>query len=252
MSRRDTILIAVLVNAVLLIGLFISAIKSDVSQNTEVLNAPKVLNNNTLGLPLLKEENKVAKGDEIDQVLKEFTEKAQNSVLFDLTEKKPISSLENKVQEESMQSPMDFVKDLQALTQKKVESKIPLETKGSSVKPLEKGIIEVVVKRGDALEKIARNHETTVDEIIRLNQLKNTQLQIGQVLKIHSKTPSKQTKEEKQIMQRGEEYYIVKSGDSLWTIALKNHVRVEELLKLNHLDEEKAKQLKPNTKLRIR
>lgn len=260
MSRKDTILIAVLVNAVLLIGLFISAIKTDVpSQKMELLQTPQTISG-AIALTPLKEENKIAQGDEIDQVLKEFTENVQNSVMQDLTEKKPAASTtESSVMvivpqmssEASEKTQLDFVKDLQALTKEKIEPKENVKSKIATVKTSEPGFIDVVVKRGDALEKIARNHQTTVDEIIRLNKLKNTQLQIGQVLKISSKG-SKKNSEEKNISHASEEYYIVKNGDNLWTIALKNHIKVEDLLRLNNLNEEKAKQLKPNTKLRIR
>lgn len=261
MSRKDTILIAVLVNAVLLIGLFISAIKNDVpSQKMELLQTPQTVSN-AIALTPLKEENKIAQGDEIDQVLKEFTEKVQNSVMQDLAEKKPTASATEPSSvmviapqmssEASEKTQLDFVKDLQALTKEKIESRENIESKIATAKTAEPGFIDVVVKRGDALEKIARNHQTTVEEIIKLNKLKNTQLQIGQVLKISSKG-SKKNSEEKNISRASEEYYIVKNGDNLWTIALKNHIKVEDLLRLNNLNEEKAKQLKPNTKLRIR
>lgn len=46
-------------------------------------------------------------------------------------------------------------------------------------------------------------------------------------------------------------YYTVKNGDNPWTIAVKNHMKVDELLKLNHLDADKAKRLKPGDQLRI-
>jgi LysM repeat protein len=48
------------------------------------------------------------------------------------------------------------------------------------------------------------------------------------------------------------EYYVIKSGDNPWTIARKFHIKFEDLLRLNNLDEEKAKNLKIGQKLRIR
>ncbi len=47
-------------------------------------------------------------------------------------------------------------------------------------------------------------------------------------------------------------YYIVKSGDNPWSVAIKNHIKFDELLRLNNLDEDKAKKLKPGDKLRIK
>ncbi len=48
------------------------------------------------------------------------------------------------------------------------------------------------------------------------------------------------------------EYYTVKVGDNPWSIAMKHHMKVEELLKLNGLNEENARKLKPGNRLRIR
>jgi hypothetical protein len=62
--------------------------------------------------------------------------------------------------------------------------------------------------------------------------------------------PAPKTSESK-VVDEGK-YYIVKSGDNPWSIAIKNHIKFDELLRLNHLDEEKAKKLKPGDKLRIK
>ena len=48
------------------------------------------------------------------------------------------------------------------------------------------------------------------------------------------------------------DYYVVKVGDNPWTIAMKHHIKVDELLKMNSLNEEKARKLKPGDRLRIR
>ena len=67
------------------------------------------------------------------------------------------------------------------------------------------------VVSGDSLYKIARKYNTTVDEIIKLNNLRNTNLSIGQVLRI----PEMYTKEDQMIMP---EYinYTVKKGDTIF------------------------------------
>ena len=49
-----------------------------------------------------------------------------------------------------------------------------------------------------------------------------------------------------------EDFYVVKEGDSPWAIALSNGIRLDELLKLNGLDEQKARKLRPGDRLRIR
>ncbi len=114
-------------------------------------------------------------------------------------------------------------------------------------------LLEVTVRSGDTLEKIARSHHITVDELIKCNQLPSTFLRIGQVLRIpaaHGQPPQKAKSAPP--MERQEDYYVVKVGDNPWTIAMKHHMKVDELLRLNSLNEEKAKKLKPGDRIRIR
>ncbi|MEK7339785.1 MAG: LysM peptidoglycan-binding domain-containing protein, partial [Verrucomicrobiota bacterium] len=97
------------------------------------------------------------------------------------------------------------------------------------------------------LEKIARQYHTTVHEIMQLNGLQTSHLRIGQVLKIpsnnHVLNPSP-------VLETA--YYIVKEGDNPSTIAKKNNIKLENLLNLNEMSEEKARKLRPGDKLRIR
>jgi len=109
------------------------------------------------------------------------------------------------------------------------------------------GYAEVAIKKGDMLEKIARQYHTTVNEIMRLNGLQTSHLRIGQVLKIPSTNNALNPSPVLEIA-----YYIVKEGDNPSTIAKKNHIKLENLLKLNEMSEEKARKLQPGDKLRIR
>ena len=79
-----------------------------------------------------------------------------------------------------------------------------------------------VVKSGDSLYKIAQNYDTTVSEIIQLNNLTSTALSVGQILEIPVTTSSSNT-------------YIVKKGDSLYKIAQNYNTTVSELMTLNNL-----------------
>lgn len=66
------------------------------------------------------------------------------------------------------------------------------------------------------------------------------------------KSASKSSTAPKSLQEGQPEYYVIKSGDNPWTIARKFHIKFEDLLRLNNLDEEKAKNLKIGQKLRIR
>ncbi len=86
------------------------------------------------------------------------------------------------------------------------------------------------VKKGDSLYTIAQKYNTTVGEIINLNNLKSDKLSIGQVLRI----PEVYTKEEDMVMPLFTSY-TVKKGDSLYSIARLNNITVDTILKDNGL-----------------
>ena len=88
-----------------------------------------------------------------------------------------------------------------------------------------------IVKSGDSLYSIARKYNTTVDEIKRLNNLSSNVLSIGQVLKIPSSSESNNTGSNTGTTNT----YVVKSGDSLYSIARKYNTTVDELKRLNNL-----------------
>lgn len=132
---------------------------------------------------------------------------------------------------------------------------VPVPSIPVSVAPVQNlAHLETSVKKGDTLEKIAKAHHTTVDEIIKLNHLPSSFLRVGQVLKLPGEkaASAKPAPAEKAPVATGPDYYTVKVGDNPWMIAMKHHLKVEELLKLNGLNEEKARKLKPGDRLRIK
>jgi len=78
------------------------------------------------------------------------------------------------------------------------------------------------VVSGDSLYSIARKFDTTVDSIKQINNLTTNLLNIGQTLKIPT-TPT------------NEKTYVVKSGDSLYSIAKNFNTTVDRLKELNNL-----------------
>ncbi len=244
MNRRDVIIIAVLVNAGLLVVLFASALKSSKDQPQIAVQTEPRTNTSSF----MHNDVPSPRGDEVDQVLSQFA--VVNS---------PPQSLATPLLEPAPQSPQQPLTDLQPLPN--FSHEIPnLSTSTStfsssaSEEKNDSSFKEVKVKKGDALEKIARTHNTTVQDIMRMNHLSSTQLKIGQVLKIPSKNGKVMPTESTVVSVSPSEtkYYVVKNGDNPWTIAVKNHMKVDELLKLNGLDEEKARKLKPGDQLRIR
>lgn len=80
------------------------------------------------------------------------------------------------------------------------------------------------VVKGDSLWSIANKFNTTVSNLKSLNNLSSNLLQIGQKLKINATS-----------LNPTNEYYTVKKGDTLYSIASKNNLTVQELKDLNNL-----------------
>lgn len=96
-----------------------------------------------------------------------------------------------------------------------------------------------IVRSRDTLYSIANNYGMTVDELMKLNNLNNTNLSIGQVLKVKIISSSDIVLGSQCY---GEGYkeptyvtYIVKKGDSLYVIAKKYNITVDQLIELNDL-----------------
>lgn len=84
-----------------------------------------------------------------------------------------------------------------------------------------------VVKKGDSLWSIARANGLTVDELKALNNLSSNVLHVGDTLLISSADSTGDD--------GNDNYYVVKSGDTLWSIARKYNLSVNELKALNNL-----------------
>ena len=82
------------------------------------------------------------------------------------------------------------------------------------------------VKQGDTLYGISNQYGVSVDDIIKLNNLKSTNLSIGQILKIPNVSGTNPD---------NTFTYIVKKGDSLYSIANIYDTNVNALIKLNNL-----------------
>lgn len=84
-----------------------------------------------------------------------------------------------------------------------------------------------VVKKGDSLWSIARANGLTVNELKSLNNLSSNILHVGDTLLISSADSTDDD--------GNDNYYVVKSGDTLWSIARKYNLSVNELKALNNL-----------------
>jgi murein DD-endopeptidase MepM/ murein hydrolase activator NlpD len=113
--------------------------------------------------------------------------------------------------------------------------------------------VSYVVKRGDTLEKIAARLGTTIPELMRANNLKKTSvLQPGDTLKgpVVEKPAAKSSAGKKaKAAAEAPQSYTVSKGDTVFAIAKKFGVSIEDLRKENHLSS--RSQIRAGQKLRV-
>jgi LysM repeat protein len=239
MRRRDTIIIAILVNAGLLLVLFATAMRSDDKKKE--------------GSTKLAEATSPPKSGSARSASPLTTEELLNEYIAQAS---PQKEQEELIVLDDFSSSSGVT--ITPIAREGVISSLPAAVPTNTSTPLltphdssqERSVAEVVVKKGDYLEKIAKTHHTTVSAIMKMNNMSSTQLKIGQVIRIPGKAQAGDKKESTPSLQG--DVYVVQEGDSPWLIASKCHVKVEELLRINNLDDQKAKRLRPGDKLRIR
>lgn len=247
MSRRDTIIIALLVNAGLLALLFVLAVNTDDDMVADSHEITKAIADNRSQIPVNRPQAPIilvdtSVHDEVDSFLK------------DLAAEDPAQPL--LIDEDGY---VEYRPEV-------VATKPPAATRSA---PATNGqnYVEVTVKRGDALEKIARSNGTSVEAIKAANNLTTAKLSIGQVLRvpisgkleINAAKPAQTAVAQapKETEKRGTtsveaQYYTIKSGDNPWNIAKQFNVKFDDLLRLNNLDEERARNLKIGDKIRVK
>jgi LysM repeat protein len=250
MTRKDTILIAVVINAGLLAILFTTAVIYDtdkVEQTEFVTPVPDTRTIQTEPSPTLIAAAS-STGDEVDNVLKYYSRPSPQPVVIESQPEvyipEPIAVQSNDEDGEDLLQESDLSEQEQ--------------------------FVEVKVKKGDMLEKIARANKTTVGAIKRANNLQSERLSIGQVLKIPIKQesaaianqatsvkkhePKAEIKQDPKKEKSATEpvYYVIKSGDNPWKIAKQFNVKYDDILRLNQLDEEKARNLKIGDRIRVK
>jgi len=242
MTRKNTIIMAALVNCLFIVALFSTATKG--AKNSDLL--PVVTS-------LKPQESTTFSTDSksIEDYPKVASEKSIQLADPILDHVPPLDSFSGKTASKApapieMQNSAD-----KPAPSKPAEPSFSLHDKPSQGSKNASSLVEIEVKRGDVLEKIARANGTSVSKIMEINQLKSSMLRIGQKLLVpKSGAPLSQRKAPEP--EAGPQFYTVKKGDNLWIIATRFKVKVSQLKALNHLDDTAAKRLRVGDELRIR
>ena len=107
------------------------------------------------------------------------------------------------------------------------------------------GTSRYVVRKGDTLDKIARDHNVSIAQIRRWNHLKKSRINAGQELMIHVDAQQQETQKPQVKTLAGNVSgsrvltYVVKKGDTLWDIARAYNVNPSDLKNWNDLNRNK-------------
>jgi membrane-bound lytic murein transglycosylase D len=112
------------------------------------------------------------------------------------------------------------------------------------------------VKSGETLSKIAQKYDCSVNNLTTWNNLKSTNIVVGQKLKLYGTTAVASTSQgtssttaKTSSSSSKFAYYTIKSGDNLWEIAEKFDVTVSQIKKANNI--KNVNRLKPGQRIKI-
>ncbi len=243
MNKKNSVIISVVVNAGLLSILFFAALTK--KEDKIIPSSPDLVRSEIS--TELKDLHPLYEGFEAKE--EKAIEQPFDAIAIKENKEQAVVKEVAQVKEEEKVEDKSVVYKLPELAVNEVQEKKIEET------PILKKdhLLRITVKKGDNLEKLAKRYSTTVKEIRKINKIEGHLLKIGKELIIPQikSVVTKKAEKTPSPLQKGE-YYVVKRGDNPWTIAMKHHLKVEELLRLNNLDKAKARRLRPGDKLRIR
>ena len=118
-------------------------------------------------------------------------------------------------------------------------SEMATVTNGTKTTKAESAVATYKVKKGETLSDIAQKNNVSVAELKSINNLHTSNLRAGQQLQL----AGKDTQSEKEAVTKAEKTIVhkVESGESLYVIAKKYNVAIDELKRLNNLEDGKIK-----------
>jgi len=203
------------------------ASKTDKKQDSKIENAEKVFT------------HKIKKGENLGTIAKE-----NNTTVDELKRINNLADSKIHVGQELKIIPTTVLKNNSNLAER-TDKKSEVRSDSKEISLTHK------IKKGENLGAIAKEHNTTVDELKRINNLADSKIHEGQELKIVQSDASKNNRNltekmdiKKDFQSEGKENVLshkIKNGESLISIAKSNNISVDELKRMNHLSDSKIK-----------
>ena len=100
-------------------------------------------------------------------------------------------------------------------------------------------VVHYKVKKGDTIGEIAEMFNVRTSKIRRWNRLRSNKIIVGKTLKIYSSSPNAIEYSSGSLVNNGDIYYTVKSGDTVGKIALKFKTQISKIKEWNSLKSNK-------------
>lgn len=241
MSRKDTIIITVLINTALLAVLLIIGL----------VTPEKVIDNPTLASSLQKP--KEVPTVEFTPLLPDSKIETEQEVVYKLPELIPDRremAIEVVVEKGDT---LDLISQKYKTSVEKViafnDLKSPLLRIGQKINiPPQEQEIKAVTE----VKKVEIAKVIPLPEVKKVETPKVVVASETKKVEVAKPKPVAEVKKVETPNFQEQQYYIVKIGDNPWTIALKHHIKLKNLLELNGLDQNSARKIKPGDKLRVR
>jgi membrane-bound lytic murein transglycosylase D len=125
-----------------------------------------------------------------------------------------------------------------------------LSTKFNPATETSKKWVSYKVKKGESLSTIAQNYDVDIKSLKKWNKLKKGYVSGGQKLKIFANVPEQENiAENSQDTKSKDVSYVVKEGETLFSIAKNNNIPLTDLKKWNDIDENSS--IKTGQSLRL-
>jgi membrane-bound lytic murein transglycosylase D len=116
--------------------------------------------------------------------------------------------------------------------------------------PAKTSFATYIIRRGDTIGVIATRFKILVAELKTVNAMRSNRITIGQKIKIPQKSGVINLIASKNaVVRNAQSYYVVRAGDSLWSIAKRHGSTQSQLLRLNG---PKVKRLMKGQRVRVR